>query len=189
MVHPQKIFGRLGNSLFQYAYIYAQMKRGVLTDIYVQNPVYFEDYKDEIKMLFKGKNKPVDRVAVHVRRGGNPINKDEPKYVDNPFYVNLSETDYYEKAMALFPGEKFMIFSDDIEWCKKQDLFKGCAFSEGHDELKDLEIMSSCKGVITANSSYSWWGAYLSDGKVVAPKVWYRDGVERTKCPKEWTRV
>jgi len=180
MVHPQKIFGRLGNSLFQYAYIYAQMKRGVLPDIYVQNPIYFEDYKDDIKKLFSDGIGHVDKIAIHIRRGD---------YVHNSFYVDLCKTDYYQKAMALFPNEHFIIFSDDIEWCKKQEMFKGCSFSEGHDEVKDLNIMASCKGVIMANSSYSWWGAYLSNGKVVAPKQYYTDGVERTKYPSNWITI
>jgi len=52
-----------------------------------------------------------------------------------------------------------------------------------------MNIMASCKGVITANSSFSWWGAYLSKGKVIAPLAWYSDGVERTKCPNTWIRV
>ena len=180
MLQPSRLFGRLGNQMFQGAYIYARMKDGKIPDIYVQDPKYFEDHKEEIRRLYSDGIGHIDKVAIHVRRGD---------YVNNSFYVDLSKTDYYEKAMQLFPNEHFMVFSDDIEWCKQQELFKGCSFSEGHDEVKDLNLMASCKGVIMANSSYSWWGAYLCKGKVVAPKEWYMDKVERTKCPPEWIRI
>lgn len=189
MLHPSRIFGRLGNQMFQGAYIFAQMRKGLIPDIYVQDPVYFDDYKEDIRLLYGDKIGHIDKVAIHVRRGGNPINPSEPKYSDNTFYVNLFNTDYYKKAMAVFPGEHFMVFSDDIDWCKKQDIFKDCSFSEGHDEVQDLNIMASCKGIIIANSSFSWWAAYLSNAKVIAPKAWYSDGLERTKCPKEWIRI
>ena len=181
MINPDKIFGRLGNKLFQGAYIYAQMRRGIIPDIYVQNPEYFDQYCDEIKKLFGDDIGKIDKVAIHVRRGD---------YVNNPFYVDLTQTDYYEKAMAEFPDSKFLVFSDDIEWCK--EYFIGEEYTFDHsDELNALNSMASCTGHIIANSSFSWWGAYLSPhgGKVVAPKNYYSDGIERTKFPKEWKRL
>lgn len=180
MLHPSKIFGRLGNSLFQYAYIYAQMREGVIPDLYVQEPDYFDAYREEIREMFMEKADQLDMVAIHVRRGD---------YVHNPFYVDLWDNGYYERAMMEFPDSDFLVFSDDIEWCKRQPLFAGCEFSEGKTELEDMSLMSSCKGIIMANSSYSWWGAYLSNAKVIAPKEWYSDRIERTKLPKEWKRV
>lgn len=189
MINPDKLFGRLGNRMFQMAYIYAQMKRGLIDDIYVQDPKYFDEFKDDIKHLYGDKIGKIDKIAIHVRRAENPINPSEPKYSDNPFMVNLSETDYYQKAMDLFPGEKFIVFSDDISWCKWQKIFQGCEFSEKNDAILDMNLMASCKGIIIANSSYSWWAGYLSEGKVVAPKAWYSDGLERTKCPNTWIRI
>lgn len=180
MQNPSKIFGRLGNSLFQYAYIYAQMKDGVIPDLYLQDPAYFDKYRDEIRQLFKPVSTPIDMVAIHVRRGD---------YVGNSFYVNLFDIGYYERAMLEFPDSDFLIFSDDIEWCKNQSLFAGCEFSEGKSELEDMDLISSCKGIIMANSSFSWWASYLSNAKVIAPKEWYGDGKERTKLIKEWKRI
>lgn len=180
MRHPDTIFGRLGNRLFQGAYIYAQMRRGELPDIYIQDSLYFEEYKDEIKALYGEGIGKIDMVAIHVRRGD---------YVGNPFYVDLTETDYYQRAMADFIDEDFLVFSDDVEWCKQQDIFKDCEFSEGKSEVEDLNLMASCKGVIMANSSFSWWGAFLSKGKIIAPKAWHPDGVERTKCLEKWKRL
>lgn len=183
MVEPHKIFGRLGNQMFQGAYLYSQMKKGLIPDVYIQDPSYFEDCKEEIKQLY-GQNIPsrTKKVAIHVRRGD---------YVNNPFYVDLTETDYYEKAMAEFPQAEFLIFSDDIEWCKKQNVVKDCEFSEGKTELEDMNLMASCVGHIIANSSFSWWAAYISPytQKVVAPKAWYLDKENRTKIPETWIRL
>lgn len=183
MLHPDKLFGRLGNKMFQMAYVYAQMREGNIPDIYVQDPKYFDKYRNEIKQLF-GENIPSKtyKVAIHVRRGD---------YVNNPFYVDLTQTNYYEKAIAEFPDAEFLVFSDDIEWCKDYFIGEQYSFSEGNDELTDLNLMASCKGHIIANSSFSWWGAYISpySKKVVAPKLWYTDLKQRTLCPDEWIRV
>ncbi len=177
MTEPWKIFGRLGNSMFQYAFIYAWAKEHG-TDIYLQDPKYFEKYANEIKALFGDATWQgldlIDYVSIHVRRG---------YYVGNSFYIDLTQTDYYQKAMGEFPNRSFLVFSDDIEWCKKQEIFKDCNFSEDLSELDDLNLMIRCNGHIIANSSFSWWGAWLGKGKVVAPKQWYADGLERTVCP------
>lgn len=174
--------GGLGNLLFKEAFIYAMFRRGLVPDIYLQNEIFFKEYKDELKQRW-GKNiGKEDKVAIHVRRGD---------YVDNPFYVDLMKTDYYEKAMKEFPEKTFYIFSDDITWCKEQKIFEGCVFSEGHTEIEDFNKMASCTGHIIANSSYSYWAAYISPngGKVVAPKEWHPDKVERTVLPAEWIRI
>lgn len=190
MIPIERLTGRLGNQMFQYAYLYAQARRGEIEDTYVQDEEHFYEYADEIKALYSSGIGLIDMVAIHVRRGKNPINPSEPPYSENPFYVNLMKTDYYQDAMDLFPDAKFLVFSDDIKWCKKQPIFKGCSFAKGN-EIDDLNLMASCKGVIIANSSFSWWGGYLSTGKVVAPTddKWYSDGVTRTRCPEQWTRI
>lgn len=170
------IFGRLGNRMFQMAYIYAQYKDGIIPDIYLQDPKYFDKYRAEIRHLF-GQGKKDNRIALHIRRGD---------YVNNPFYVNLIDDGYYGRAMHLFPGERFFVFSDDIEWCKKAFADLPCDFSEGKSAEEDLKSMSGCKGIIMANSSLSWWGAYLGNGKVVYPKKWFSDGVKRVGFLEEW---
>lgn len=173
--------GRLGNLMFEYAYLYSQMKRGVIADVYVQDEKYFEEFKDDIRRMFREEYKtPLPYVAIHVRRGD---------YVNNPFYVDLMQTDYYQRAMESFAGERFMLFSDDIDWCKKQEIFSDCIFSEGFDEVEDLNRMMNCKGVIMANSSFSWWGGYLSGGRVIAPKLWFSDGKQRTKLLDSWIQI
>lgn len=186
MIEPYKLFGRLGNQMFQMAFIYAWAKEHG-TDIYLQDPKYFEKYANEIKALYGDITwhdiDMIDKVSLHIRRGD---------YTGNTFYVNLSATDYYEKAMAEFPDRKFLVFSDDIKWCKEYfDGRDNIEFSEGRGELEDLNLMMKCDGHIIANSTFSWWGAWLGKGKVVAPSItnWYTDGIERTVCPKHWTRI
>lgn len=180
MVPITKLTGRLGNQMFQYAYIYSQWRDGAVPDIYLQDPLYFERYRHELRHIFGSNIVSINQVAIHVRRGD---------YVNNPFYVDLCKTDYYDRAMKLFPYDTFLVFSDDVEWCKQYFTGDHFEFSEGNDEITDMNLMAGCKGIITANSSYSWWAAYLSNGKVVAPKAWYTDKVERTKCPVNWIRI
>ncbi len=181
MVNPDLIFGKLGNRMFQMAFAYSYAKDNGI-DFYFQDEGFFRKYSSDIKLLFGASiPKKTDMVAIHVRRGD---------YVNNPFYVDLSNTSYYEDAMAEFQDAKFLVFSDDIEWCKKQSIFADCEFSE-KSELEDMNLMASCVGHIIANSSFSWWGAYISPytKKVIAPKRWYTDNVERTMCPNNWLRL
>ena len=192
MITPEIISGRLGNKMFQIAYIYAQMRDGVIPDIYVQHYKYFEKYADDIKRLFGNGIGYLSQVGVHVRRGANPINPNEPAYSRNSFYANLGETDYYERAMAMFPGENFIISSDDPEWCREH--FKGdnIQIMDKGNEIEDFNLLASCKHLIIANSSWSWWAAYLCPNeskKIIAPKKWFADDVERIGIPDTWIRI
>ena len=200
MINPDIFTGRLGNRMFQIAYLYSQVKDGLIPDWYVQNPKYFKKCSDEIKALFGAGIRLSPYVAIHIRQAGNPINPDEPKYSENPFYVNLAKTEYYELAVRWFEGEQFLVFSDDIDFAKKYFLSgkfgNGGAFffDDTADPVKALNRMAGCKGHIIANSSFSWWAAYLCphhNQKVVAPSKdrWYSDGVERTVCPTSWIRL
>ena len=185
-------FGRLGNRMFQMAFLYAESRRrGV--DFYFQDPKYFEGYEEEIKQLFGEGIGYLDQVGVHIRRAGNPINPSEPKYSENPFYIDLTSTDYYERAMSMFPKDNFLVFSDDPEWAKEK--FKDnprVQVMEKGDELEDFNLLASCKHQIIANSSFSWWAAFLNPNpskKVIAPKQWYSDNLQRTKLPDNWITI
>ncbi len=194
MQNLDKTFGRLGNKLFQAAFLYAESrKRGV--DFYFQDPKYFAGYEEEIKKLFGEGIGYLDQVGIHVRRAANPIDPTDPKYSENPFYVNLCDTDYYADAMKLFPNKKFLVFSDDTSFCKEYFKENGnVQIMEGGTELEDFNMLASCESQIIANSSFSYWCGYLNPNPskiVVAPSVknWYSDGIERTVCPKEWIRI
>lgn len=186
MIPIDRISGRLGNQMFLIAFLYAYARDNDLPLVdnslghYYQDPVYFDKYRNKIRSLFSsGIPDKTDKVAIHVRRGD---------YVNNPFYVDLSKTDYYEKAIAHFPNEKFIVFSDDIKFCEEYfigDEFEFCYLPE----IESMNLMASCKGIIMANSSFSWWSAYLSNAKVVYPRLWYTDGKERTKFISKWIKV
>lgn len=191
-----KHFGRFGNRLFQSAYIYSQMRDKKIPDIYVQDPRYFERYGDEIKKLFG--DGIVDTmiegiVGVHVRRGDNPSNINEPTYSENPFYVNLADdTKYYEEAMDFFPGYKFIIVSDDPEYCRARFKGKDISIANKVSEISDFKLLTNCEHQIIANSSFSWWAGYLNpnpDKKVVYPRRWFTDGVNRVGFPRMWVGI
>jgi hypothetical protein len=106
--------------------------------------------------------------SVHVRRGD---------YVGDPHYADLAATDYYERAIDRFAAETtFLFFSDDIAWCQDRFRDRRFAFVKGQSSIEDLFLMSLCEGHIIANSSLSWWGAWL-DGRpgktVIAPARWF----------------
>ena len=126
-------------------------------------------FKDEIKNecddLIKQFTNPI---ALHIRRGDFVWN--------NKNHPPLS-LDYYKSALELFDSDReVIIFSDDTEWCKEQELFADDRFAvaEGGDQFYDLCLMSMCDDFIIANSTFSWWGAWLGNrGKVIAPKNWF----------------
>lgn len=193
MRHPDYFTGRMGNRMFQVAYLYAQTKKGLLPDWYLQDPKYFEGYEEEIKQLFGEGIGYLTQVGTHVRRASNPINPKEPKYAENPFYFNLSESDYYERAMEYFPEDNFLVFSDDPEWCKEKfkDNSRVQVMEKGND-VEDFNLLASCKDLIIANSSWSWWAAYLcpNEGKkIIAPKNWFADGIQRVGIPNTWIQI
>lgn len=193
MVNPDKLFGRLGNRMFQMAFLFSYAKEHDF-DYYFQDEFFFRDNKEAVRLLFSSDIPEfTNKVAIHVRRSSNPANPSEPKYHENPFYVDLTKTDYYEKAIDMFPNAKFLVFSDDILWCEdKWGMDERFEFSYGN-EIEDLNLMASCKAHIIANSSFSWWGAWLCpeypDNKIIAPKDWFSDGIQRTSLPEHWIQI
>lgn len=182
--------GGLGNLMFKQAFILGQFLDEAIPDVYLQSEKYWIKHRDTIKKTFDWGIGQDDRVALHIRRGD---------YVDNSFYVDLTQTDYYIKAIAMFPNEKFLIFCADRQgrdgqdriWCRNWAKNKGINFEMwwSESETEDMNKMASCKGIIGANSSFSWWAAFLSNAKCVFPKDWFTDGVQRTELLEEWIKI
>lgn len=104
-------------------------------------------------------------VSIHVRRGD---------YLRLPHRHPFVGEKYLREAVVRFPNAKFLVFSDDITWCKR--FFKGPRyhFAEGNSVMADLYLMTQCRGGhICSNSTFSWWGAYLGEGKTIFPSMWY----------------
>jgi len=115
-------------------------------------------------------------VSLHVRR---------TDYTNLQDYHYNQNDSYYREAMEHFQEFRPVVFSDDIEWCKENMKWLGeDAVYTSNDQYTDLCLMSWCNGHIIANSSFSWWGAYLSGGKTVAPKNWFGP-----KGPQDWQDV
>jgi hypothetical protein len=110
-------------------------------------------------------------------------------------YCQLWETGYYIDAINLFPNGKFLVFSDDMEFAKIYFTGDRFAFDESADDLEAFNKFASCDSHIIANSTWGYWGAYLSTAinkKVIAPTYdkWYNDGNKtRTVIPPEWIQI
>lgn len=174
---------------------------------YFQNENYFKHYRSDVINAFslKGKIdeknqsvldviKSVNSVSIHIRRGD---------------YVNLESAskfhgtcslDYYERAINYIcrkvKNPHFFIFSDDIPWVienlKLNYPYTVIDFNQGKGYL-DMELMKNCKHNILANSSFSWWGAWLNENPnkiVIAPKKWIEQkGVKCNIVPNCWIKL
>lgn len=145
-------------------------------------------YLEGLQPLLSNYTPSKQLVGIHVRRGD---------YLQHPYsvYLPTQSTEYYEKAVDYFNKDEhiFCIFSDDLEWCKVQDVFQGLPnkiFIDEPDECVTLATMTLCHGgFICANSTFSWWGAFLGAfserSPVVVPKNWFKDELVQL-FPKGW---
>lgn len=196
MLPVRKSIGGLGNLMFKQAYLVSEFLDGKTPDIYVQSERFWRHNKDRIKTLYQEGIGFINRVSLHIRRGD---------YLDTDFYVNLPKTNYYEEAVKMFPDDQFIAFchdgqdptrdAEDREWVKQflDSLIPGrYMIHEPMGETKDLNQMASCKHNIMANSTFSWWAAYLNKNpnkKVVCPASWFSDGVQRCELLDEWIKI
>jgi hypothetical protein len=166
---------------------------------FFQTEKYFKHIRDELKKDFEFRDdisipckemmaEIQEPVSLHIRR---------TDYITNPNHSAL-DLGYYEKALKQFDRTStIVVFSDDPDWCNEQKLFASDRFlvAEENSAYVDLCLMTLCKGHIIANSSFSWWGAWLSDSElVVAPEDWFRGSENADKdtsdiTPKSWMRI
>jgi hypothetical protein len=102
-----------------------------------------------------------NRTAIHVRRGDYLLHGD--------LFTELPLT-YYLEAMSLTQGP-YLVFSDDIDWCRA-NFPRDCFFVEHNRDFEDLFLMAACEEIITANSTFSWWGAWLANSRAIYPSEW-----------------
>lgn len=178
----------------------------VYLDGYWQSEKYFKDTRTEINKDFTPKygiNGVVKRylgaiqatnsVGLHVRRGD---------YVDNNPRIgsglNLTKISYYLQAIKYISDRVetpvYYIFSDDLSWCKANfNCLEHKVFvEETNSAIDDMVLMKNCKHNIIANSTFSWWGAWLNanDAKIIiAPKIWYKTNHRLHLAPAEWVRL
>ncbi len=165
---------------------------------YWQVHEYFDEYKDELKKEFQLKNismtlkeksnkiRSGNYCAVHVRRGDYLIFNGG----------KCISTDYYQKAIqimnGLIPNTKYIFFSDDISYCKNNfGQLKNVEFIESGKwtDEEELHLMSCCSNFIIANSSFSWWAAYLTENEkavTISPVV---DIWTESYYPESWIKL
>jgi hypothetical protein len=148
---------------------------------YFQSEKYFKHITEDIRNSFRFKETPEisyassffneefnnsSVISLHIRRG------DYLKYTHHP----TLPMSYYENALSQLPDVPVFVFSDDVNWCKQEVSFRSDRFyiSESNSVAIDLYLQSRCSHHIIANSSFSWWGAWLAKSKkVIAPKQWF----------------
>lgn len=189
---------------YEYDFDIMQLSEGYL-DGFWQTWKYFENVQPEIRKAYRftndltGKDKmymeqirKTNSVAVHVRRG------DYDKHQD--IYGNICTQVYYQRAISTIIQEVespfFYFFSNDMEWTKamfgERDNY---IYVEGNSEEQgyiDMQLMSACKHQIIANSSFSWWAAYLNsnpDKKVICPERWINTRATPDVYCMDWVKV
>ena len=132
-------------------------------------------------------------VALHVRRGD---------YIGNKLYQGICDLDYYhaaiEKMCTYVTPSVFCVFSNDIGWCREhlEQYIKApvvyVTWNTGAESYRDMQLMSCCAHNIIANSSFSWWGAWLNQNSskvVIAPKRWLNMEECDFTLPDSWIKI
>ncbi len=178
-----------------------------MEDMYIyanyQSEKYFENITEVIRRdyafdpitvkntLFFEQIKNTNSVSIHIRRGD---------YLRNADLKDVCTLSYYKNAIQeicrRITHPTFFIFSNDIPWCKENFPLEKAIFvtgNTGRNSYRDMQLMSYCKHNIIANSTFSWWGAWLNANPnkiVIAPDKWF-NGVDGTKdiIPERWIKV
>jgi len=170
---------------------------------YFQTEKYFKHIESEIREDFTFKDEILSPCKEMIESVENPLalHVRRTDYVTNSTNHPPCTLEYYKAALEHFESDRnVIVFSDDPSWCQKQELFSDDRFliSENTDNRVDLCLMSLCNDFIIANSSYSWWGAWLSSNKnkkVIAPVQWFgktgytKDHDTKDLIPDEWIRI
>lgn len=172
-----------------------------------QSEKYFISVKNDIQGVFQfneeklsdltieisKKIKNEESVSIHIRRGDylHDSYKDE--------FANVCTIDYYLKSINYIKSKVsdpvFYVFSDDINWVKIQFKNENMIFVDFNMKInswQDMYLMSLCKHNIIANSTFSWWGAYLNanvEKIVVAPQKWIHSLEKDDIIPSDWIRI
>ncbi|MFC0430274.1 alpha-1,2-fucosyltransferase [Kutzneria buriramensis] len=141
---------------------------------------------DEVDALYGDVLERGDVTAVHVRRGD---------YLHYPHVYPLPTADYYRTAIERFGSSNIIVFTDDPEWVSSNLTFlEGARMTCWPAAFLDLACMTRCSRLVIANSSFSWWGAFLSGStEIVRPRYWYtpeihaRDPALVWLVPDHWT--
>lgn len=177
------------------------IKDGTNLEGYFQTEKYFKHIESDIRNEFIFKKEIIDKcleikgnhkniVSIHFRRGD---------YLGDADKFPPLELEYYQTAIDMFNDKEytFFIFSDDIHWCK--NIFgddEKIIYIEGNNQFVDMCLMSMCEHNIIANSTFSWWGAWLNSNpnkRVIGPLKWFGPGLSHLNTndviPENWIKI
>jgi hypothetical protein len=203
---PKRKSMTLGTTQIPFNYSEVQREDSVFYDGYWQNEKNFMNIRSRVLDAFtfsefeSNNNKKLSTVlkeeisvSCHIRRGDYLL---EPNFC-------VCTPDYYERAIALMNERVnpsiYCIFSDDIAWCKENiSTIVGnrrivfVDWNKGENSYRDMQLMSLCKHNIIANSSFSWWGAWLNQNPnkvVMAPELWMRNKIVNNPICDNWVKI
>ena len=181
--------------------LYDQCPNDVSLFGFFQSEKYFKHIEDSLSEDFTFQGHILEPCRDLAESFDNPISLHVRRtdYLTNSVnHYNLG-LDYYEKALSHFDNDRqVVVFSDDPSWCYDQELFSDDRFmiSQSEDNAIDLCLMTFCSDYIIANSSFSWWGDWLSNNrspKVIAPNKWFgpnnADKNLKDLLPHTWTTI
>lgn len=191
----------------RYRFCYLKRKNGILAG-YWQSERYWQDIKEQIisdlqfDILDNRTTKNLadeiihsEAVSLHIRRG-DYLEEDVAK-----IFGNICTLQYYKNAIEYMLGKnrnvKFYVFSNDTKWVKDNLKIENAVYvsdllEKNTPDWYEMYLMSVCKHNIIANSTFSWWGAYLNTNKgkiVIAPRKWSNVNENKDICPKDWVRL
>jgi hypothetical protein len=180
----QLLFDQCPNDVSLFGFFQSEKYFKHIEESIKEDFTFREHILEPCKEIAEGFENPV---SLHVRR---------TDYLTNNANHHNLDLNYYEEALKHFDDRQVIVFSDDPEWCKEQSLFSDDRFlvSESEDNKIDLCLMTFCTSHIIANSSFSWWGAWLANSqKVIAPSKWFgpnnADKETKDLIPETWTII
>lgn len=216
--HKSGLYERLRNRLSSRD-DFAEIERFINIDIffvdniilngYWQHEFYFKHVKEQLKKEFEFpeicdmdnlnnivKIQTSNSVGVHIRKG-DYLSKG---FID--YYGSICDEKYYSTAIELMCSKiknpSFFIFSDDMEWVHNNLILPNEVTyinnNKGQNAFKDMQLMMECKHLVIANSTFSWWAAWLSESDdkiIVAPKKWCKSNrrYKNALSLKRWTLI
>jgi hypothetical protein len=181
----------------KYSHFQYESSYDYFLDGYFQDYKYFEDSSNLIRSELKPSTEVFDSLKSYpfIHTNTTSIHIRRTDYLKSNGYHPVQSIEYYKNALDMIGKYDYLfVFSDDIQWCKENLNFDNMIFVESGSEVEDLYLMSMCKNNIIANSSFSWWGAWLNQNenkKVILPKRWFADYVEydTNNSPQDWIRI
>ena len=180
------------NATYHYTEYTPALDRPTVFKGYFESEKYFKDYANEIKQLYGPAEEFVNEIkqkypqlssstnaVINVRRGD---------FLNFPAHHPVITAEYIHKAYNMLPKvNTTFVVSDDLQWCKENITLPNTIFVE-YEKHKALWFMSLCQNFVISNSTFSWWGAYLSktfNKTVIVPQVWFGPEILKHTDPKD----